>query len=138
MATLQETVSQKLQFPPFIYRIKTIHSLDFPAPLYKTKLKDFKAKYKKVKAKLALLSPGASASSSTLVKNKGLIAETCELDEEDVSSDDNEVMEVKALMPLAEEERVSVSKQCARNGEWVQISIIKVPTWYLQSWSLSS
>ncbi|GJX69258.1 hypothetical protein Tco_0304985 [Tanacetum coccineum] len=97
----------------------------FPAPLYKTKSKDFKAKYKKVKAKLALLSPGASASSSTLVKNKGLIAETCELDKEDVSSDDNEVMEVKALMSLAEEERVSVSKQCARNREWVQISIRK-------------
>ncbi|GKA77846.1 hypothetical protein Tco_0784383 [Tanacetum coccineum] len=44
---------------------------------------------------------------------------------EDVSSDDNEVMEVKALMALVEEERVSVSKECARNGEWVQISIRK-------------
>ncbi|GJV11394.1 hypothetical protein Tco_1352935 [Tanacetum coccineum] len=43
----------------------------------------------------------------------------------DVSSDDNEVMEVKALMSLTEEERVSVSKQRARNEEWVQISIRK-------------
>ncbi|GJX58421.1 hypothetical protein Tco_0289811 [Tanacetum coccineum] len=76
-------------------------------------------------AKLTLLSPGASASSSILVKNKGLIAETCEWDEEDVSSDDNEVMEVKALMALAEEERVSISKECTRNREWVQISIRK-------------
>ncbi|GJX37471.1 hypothetical protein Tco_0250774 [Tanacetum coccineum] len=54
-------------------------------------------------------------SSSSLHKNKGLI-------------DDNEVMEVKALMALAKEERVSVSKECARNGEWVQISIRKVHT----------
>ncbi|GKF21900.1 hypothetical protein Tco_0070538, partial [Tanacetum coccineum] len=75
---------------------------------HKTESKDFESKYNKFKAKLALLGPGASASSSTLVKNKGLIAETCEWDEEDVSSDDNEVMEVKALMALAEEERVFV------------------------------
>ncbi|GJZ70289.1 hypothetical protein Tco_0633839 [Tanacetum coccineum] len=92
---------------------------------HKTESKDFESKYNKFKAKLALLSPGASASSSTLVKNKGLIDETCEWDEEDVSSDDNEVMEVKALMALAEEERVFVSKECARNGEWVHISIRK-------------
>ncbi|GKB97473.1 hypothetical protein Tco_0983610, partial [Tanacetum coccineum] len=80
------------------------------------------------KAKLALLSPGALASSSTLVKNKGLIAETYEWDEEDVSPDDNKVMEVKGLMALAEEERVFVSKECARNREWVQISIRTVHT----------
>ncbi|GJZ11019.1 hypothetical protein Tco_0545778 [Tanacetum coccineum] len=48
-----------------------------------------------------------------------------EWDEEDVSSDDNELMEVKALMALTEEERVFVSKECARNGEWVHISIRK-------------
>ncbi|GJV38964.1 hypothetical protein Tco_1417404 [Tanacetum coccineum] len=87
--------------------------------------KDFEAKYNKVKARLALLSSGALASNSTKVKNKGLIAETHEWDDEDVSSDDNEVMEVKALMELVEEERIFVSKECARNGEWVQISIRK-------------
>ncbi|GJU96331.1 putative reverse transcriptase domain-containing protein [Tanacetum coccineum] len=80
--------------------------------LHKIESKDFKAKYNKYKAKLALLSPNASTSRYTLVKNKGLIAETCEWNEEDVSSNDNEVMEVKALMALAEEERVSVSKEC--------------------------
>ncbi|GJU59644.1 hypothetical protein Tco_1237410 [Tanacetum coccineum] len=76
-------------------------------------------------AKLALLSPGVLASRSTLVKNKGLIAETCEWNKEDVLSDDNKVMEVKALMTLTEEEKVSVSKECARNREWDQISIRK-------------
>ncbi|GJY49786.1 retrovirus-related pol polyprotein from transposon TNT 1-94 [Tanacetum coccineum] len=82
-------------------------------------------KYNKVKPKLALLSPGALTSNSTLVKNKGLIAETYEWD---VSSDDNEVIEVKALITFNVEERFSVCKECARNGEWVQISIRKVCT----------
>nr|GEZ99075.1 hypothetical protein [Tanacetum cinerariifolium] len=53
--------------------------------------KDFKAKYNKVKAKLALLSLSASASKASMVKKKGLIAEAYELDEEKVSSDDNEM-----------------------------------------------
>ncbi|GKA38908.1 retrovirus-related pol polyprotein from transposon TNT 1-94 [Tanacetum coccineum] len=39
-------------------------------------IKDFEAKYHKVKAKLALLSSSASAPSSSSGKNKGLIAET--------------------------------------------------------------
>nr|GEX24725.1 hypothetical protein [Tanacetum cinerariifolium]GEX39638.1 hypothetical protein [Tanacetum cinerariifolium] len=56
---------------------------------------------------------------------KGLIAETCEWNEEDVSSDDNEVIKVKALMAVSKEERVSISKECTRNGDWVQISIRK-------------
>nr|GEV08798.1 hypothetical protein [Tanacetum cinerariifolium] len=56
--------------------------------------KDFEAKYNKVKAKLALLSSSASASKAATVKNKDLIAEAYEWDEE-VSSDDNEMLEVK-------------------------------------------
>ncbi|GJW17380.1 reverse transcriptase domain-containing protein [Tanacetum coccineum] len=44
-------------------------------------------------------------------------------DEEEVSSDDNDVTEVKALMALADEERVSVGKESARNDEWIKISI---------------
>ncbi|GKD24225.1 retrovirus-related pol polyprotein from transposon TNT 1-94 [Tanacetum coccineum] len=40
-----------------------------------SQIKDFKAKYHKAKAKLALLSSSASAPSSSLGKNKGLIAE---------------------------------------------------------------
>ncbi|GKA72985.1 hypothetical protein Tco_0779201 [Tanacetum coccineum] len=45
-----------------------------------------------------------------------------------VSSDDDEVTEVKALMALTDEERVSVRKESANNGEWVKISIQKVHT----------
>ncbi|GJW93270.1 retrovirus-related pol polyprotein from transposon TNT 1-94 [Tanacetum coccineum] len=54
--------------------------------------KDFEAKYNKVKAKLALLSSSASASKSSMVKNKSLVAEAYEWDKEDVSSDDNEMV----------------------------------------------
>ncbi|GJU34568.1 retrovirus-related pol polyprotein from transposon TNT 1-94 [Tanacetum coccineum] len=90
--------------------------------------KDFKSKYNKVKAKLSLLSSNASALSSSSGKNKGLIAETYDWDEEEVLFDDNEVTEVKALMALADEEKVSIGKESARNGEWIKISMKKVHT----------
>ncbi|GJR52929.1 retrovirus-related pol polyprotein from transposon TNT 1-94 [Tanacetum coccineum] len=86
-----------------------------------------KAKYNKVKAKLALLSSSASASKAITVKNKGLIAEAYECDEEEVSLDDNEMVEVKVLIALAEENNV-VSKEGARNGECMKISMRKVHT----------
>ncbi|GJU95269.1 retrovirus-related pol polyprotein from transposon TNT 1-94 [Tanacetum coccineum] len=63
--------------------------------------KDFEAKYNKVKAKLALLN------------------------EEEVSSDDIEMVEVKVLMALAKDND-DVSKEGARNGEWVKISMRKI------------
>ncbi|GKE60400.1 hypothetical protein Tco_1510767, partial [Tanacetum coccineum] len=44
-----------------------------------------------------------------------------------VSSDDNEMVEVKVLMALAEENDV-VSKEGAKNGKWVKISMKKVHT----------
>ncbi|GJV18718.1 hypothetical protein Tco_1367738 [Tanacetum coccineum] len=78
--------------------------------------KDFEAKYNKIKAKLALLSSSASASKAVTVKNKGLIAEAYEWDEEEVSSDDNEMVEVKVLMALAEDDD-AVSKEGVENGE---------------------
>ncbi|GJZ62867.1 hypothetical protein Tco_0619288 [Tanacetum coccineum] len=86
--------------------------------------KDFEEKYNKVKAKLALISSSASPSKSTMVKNKGLIVEAYEWDEEEVSSDDNEMVEVKVLMALAKDND-AVSKEGARNGEWVKISMRK-------------
>ncbi|GJU74593.1 retrovirus-related pol polyprotein from transposon TNT 1-94 [Tanacetum coccineum] len=105
---------------------KLLHSSEHkPEPRH---TKDFKAKYNKVKAKLALFSSSASTPSSSSGKNKGLIAETNDWDEEEVSSDDNEVTEVKALMALADEERVSVSKESAINGEWIKISLKNVHT----------
>ncbi|GKD24066.1 hypothetical protein Tco_1225769, partial [Tanacetum coccineum] len=76
---------------------------------------------------MALLSSSSSASKASMVKNKGLIAEAYEWDKEDVSLDDNEMVEVKVLMALAKENDV-VSKEGARNGEWVKISMRKVHT----------
>ncbi|GJT64893.1 hypothetical protein Tco_1016373 [Tanacetum coccineum] len=48
-------------------------------------------------------------------------------DEEEVSSDNNEIVEVKVLMALAEDND-AVSKEGARNGEWIKISMRKVHT----------
>ncbi|GKD43390.1 hypothetical protein Tco_1268035 [Tanacetum coccineum] len=90
-------------------------------------IKDFEAKYNKIKAKLTLLSSSASPSKSTMVKNKGLIAEAYEYDKEEVSFNDNEMVEVKVLITLAEDND-AVSKEGARNGEWVKISMRKVHT----------
>ncbi|GJV42529.1 retrovirus-related pol polyprotein from transposon TNT 1-94 [Tanacetum coccineum] len=80
-------------------------------------IKDFEAKYHKVKAKLALFSSSASAPSSSSSKNKGLIAEMYDWDDEEVSSDENEVTKVKALIALTDEEKVLVGKESARNGD---------------------
>nr|GFA23580.1 hypothetical protein [Tanacetum cinerariifolium] len=54
---------------------------------------------------------------------KGLIVESYDWDEEEVSPDDNDVTEVKALMALANEKRVSVGKESARNDN-SEVSII--------------
>ncbi|GJW24620.1 retrovirus-related pol polyprotein from transposon TNT 1-94 [Tanacetum coccineum] len=58
------------------------------------------------------------------------------IDEEEVSSDDNEMVEVKVLMALAEDND-AISNKGARNGEWVKISMrkydIRKPIWYLYS-----
>ncbi|GKD30157.1 hypothetical protein Tco_1240935 [Tanacetum coccineum] len=77
-------------------------------------LAKYKRIFKKVKAKLALLSSGASSSKSLMVKNKGLVTEAYEWDEEDVSFDDNEMTEVKVLMELANDENVVVGKDCQK------------------------
>ncbi|GJY55938.1 hypothetical protein Tco_0455053 [Tanacetum coccineum] len=57
-----------------------------------------------------------------------LVAEAYEWDKEDVSSDDNEMTEVKVIMALADDENVVVNKESVRNGEWVKISMRKVHT----------
>nr|GEW68946.1 retrovirus-related Pol polyprotein from transposon TNT 1-94 [Tanacetum cinerariifolium] len=56
-------------------------------------------------------------------KNKGLVAETFDWDEEEVL-DDEEVTRVKVLMALADEE-LTVGKNYARNGKWIDITIRK-------------
>nr|GEV05752.1 putative ribonuclease H-like domain-containing protein [Tanacetum cinerariifolium] len=57
--------------------------------------KDFEAKYNKIKSKLALLSSSALAYKASMVKSKGLITEPYEWNKEEVSSDDNEMVEIK-------------------------------------------
>ncbi|GJR73379.1 hypothetical protein Tco_0085744 [Tanacetum coccineum] len=66
-------------------------------------------------------SSSASASKSSMVKNKGLVVEAYEWDEEDVSSDDNEMIEVKVLIALGDDESVDAGKESAKNGEWKEI-----------------
>nr|GEU37036.1 hypothetical protein [Tanacetum cinerariifolium] len=84
--------------------------------------KDFKAKYNKVKAKLALLNSNTSAPSSFSSKNKGLNAESHAWDEEGVSLNDEET-KVKALMTLTNKERIFVGKESAKNIEWTKITM---------------
>ncbi|GJX08812.1 hypothetical protein Tco_0196744 [Tanacetum coccineum] len=55
-------------------------------------------------------------------------SEAYEWDEEDVSSDDNKMTEVKVLMALADDENVIVGKQSAKNREWVKITMKRVHT----------
>ncbi|GJW69831.1 uncharacterized mitochondrial protein-like protein [Tanacetum coccineum] len=107
------------------FKLKLLISSDNKPEMRNTK--DFEAKYNKVKAKLALLSSNALAPNSFSSKNKGLIPESYDWDEEEVSSDDEET-EVKALMALTDEERISVGKESAKNGEWTKITIKKVHT----------
>nr|GEX23945.1 putative ribonuclease H-like domain-containing protein [Tanacetum cinerariifolium] len=98
------------------------------SPQHKPELrptKYFEAKYNKVKAKLALLSSSASTSKVSMIKNKGLIVEAYKWDEEEVSSDVNEIVEVKVLMALVEENDI-ISKEGTRISEWVKISMRKV------------
>ncbi|GJT24814.1 retrovirus-related pol polyprotein from transposon TNT 1-94 [Tanacetum coccineum] len=96
------------------FQTKILQSSEHKPELKHTK--DFESKYNKVKSKLALLSSSASASNSSLGKNKGIIAETYEWDEKEVSSDENEGIEVKDLMALTDEERVFVGKESANNA----------------------
>ncbi|GJZ92671.1 retrovirus-related pol polyprotein from transposon TNT 1-94 [Tanacetum coccineum] len=109
-------------------------SKSLSSPQHKPELrptKGFEVKYNKVKAKLALLILSASGSKASTVKNKGLIPKAYEWDKEEVSSDDNEMVEVKVLMALAEDND-DVSKEGARNGKWVKTSIRKIPVQFCQ------
>ncbi|GJQ96901.1 retrovirus-related pol polyprotein from transposon TNT 1-94 [Tanacetum coccineum] len=89
--------------------------------------KYYKAEYKKMKSKLALLeaNPSTSQTSKTFQpKNKCLVTETFDWDEKEVS-DDEEVTQVKVLMALADDE-LTVGKNHARNDEWIDITMRKI------------
>ncbi|GJZ83236.1 hypothetical protein Tco_0648409 [Tanacetum coccineum] len=80
--------------------------------------KDYKAEYKKMKAKLALLEANPSTSQNPKTfqpNNKGLVVETFDWDEKEVSYDE-EVTQVKVLMALVDDE-LTVRKNHAHNGE---------------------
>ncbi|GKA04581.1 hypothetical protein Tco_0683701 [Tanacetum coccineum] len=47
----------------------------------------------------------------------GLVAKICEWDAKEVSYDEEEMVKVKSLMALIEEDKVSLSKEDARNGK---------------------
>ncbi|GJT33369.1 putative reverse transcriptase domain-containing protein [Tanacetum coccineum] len=118
------------------FQPKLLHSSEHKLEPRHTK--DFEAKFNKVKAKLALLSASASAPSSSLGKNKGLIAESYDWDKEEASSDDNEVPEVKALMALANEERVSpVNTEILKENQNL-INELKELTSITEAWLNSS
>ncbi|GJU60980.1 hypothetical protein Tco_1238746 [Tanacetum coccineum] len=79
-----------------------------------------------MKDKLALheASPSNSQSPKTFQsKNKGLVVETSNWDEKEVS-DDKEMTQVKVLMALADDE-LAVGNNHARNGEWIDITMRK-------------
>ncbi|GKB91399.1 hypothetical protein Tco_0963671 [Tanacetum coccineum] len=67
---------------------------------------------------------------------RALLAKSKRFFKKEVSSDDNEMVEVKVLMALVEDNE-TVSKEGARNGEWVQIFMrkcdIRKPIWYMDS-----
>ncbi|GJV03736.1 hypothetical protein Tco_1337305 [Tanacetum coccineum] len=89
--------------------------------------KDYKAEYKKMKAKLTLFeaSPSTSQTPKTFqLKNTGLVTKTFDWDKEGVS-DDEEVIEVKVLMTLADDE-LTMGKNHARNIGWIDITMRKV------------
>ncbi|GJU91493.1 hypothetical protein Tco_1303916 [Tanacetum coccineum] len=89
--------------------------------------KDYKAEYKKMKDKLALLEASPSTYQSPKpfqTKNKGLVAETFDWNKEEVS-DDEEMTQGKVLMALADDE-LSMGKNHACNGKWIDITIKKV------------
>nr|GEW71650.1 putative ribonuclease H-like domain-containing protein [Tanacetum cinerariifolium] len=88
--------------------------------------KYYKVEYKKMKAKLALLKPSPLSSQNPKTsqpKNKGLVVEIFDWDGKEVF-DNEEVTRVKVLMALADD-KLTVKKSHAQNGEWVYITIRK-------------
>ncbi|GJT94828.1 hypothetical protein Tco_1090346 [Tanacetum coccineum] len=68
-----------------------------------------------------------SAPSSFSSKNKGLIAESYDWDQEEVSSDDEET-KVKALMALTDEERIYVAKESNETHSMIYVILTDSPT----------
>nr|GEW88850.1 retrovirus-related Pol polyprotein from transposon TNT 1-94 [Tanacetum cinerariifolium] len=83
-----------------------------------------KTEYKKMEAKLAFFDASSSSPHNPKtfqLKNKGLVVEIFDLDEEEVFEDE-EITQVKVSMALADDE-LTVRKSHAQNGKWVDITI---------------
>nr|GEU91815.1 hypothetical protein [Tanacetum cinerariifolium] len=76
---------------------------------------------------MILYHEGPSDVKESRVIDLKLCYNTFKFKEEEVSSDDEET-KVKALITFTNEERISVGKESARNGEWTKITIKKVHT----------
>nr|GEV00996.1 hypothetical protein [Tanacetum cinerariifolium] len=104
-------------------------SYQSPVKFFSSVSKDYKAEYKKMKAKLALLEESLVSSQTPMtfqLKNKGLVAEIFYWDKEEVFEDE-EVTQVKVLMALADDEPTD-GKSHTQNNESVDITIRKVNT----------
>ncbi|GKA71435.1 retrovirus-related pol polyprotein from transposon TNT 1-94 [Tanacetum coccineum] len=84
--------------------------------------KDYNARYKYIKADLALLTQKI-VSSSKKKNEKGLVVESYDWDEESLSSRDEGT--IKAFMAISDDEP-SMGKYDARYGQWVKITMKKV------------
>ncbi|GJZ00758.1 retrovirus-related pol polyprotein from transposon TNT 1-94 [Tanacetum coccineum] len=96
--------------------------------------KDYKGKYKGLKAEMAVLTKRIDDMTKGKSKKgkkdkekseKGLLAESFDWDDESVSSDDEGSTKIRAFMAIAEDEP-SVGKVDARSGQWVDITMKKV------------
>ncbi|GJQ89141.1 retrovirus-related pol polyprotein from transposon TNT 1-94 [Tanacetum coccineum] len=96
--------------------------------------KDYKGKYKGLKAEMAVLTQriddltkgkSEKGKSDKGKSEKGLIAESFDWDEESVSSEDEGTTRIRAFMAIAEDEP-SMGKADARSGQWVDITMKKV------------
>ncbi|GKC10255.1 hypothetical protein Tco_1001865 [Tanacetum coccineum] len=124
-----------------------VHSFEGPSDTKENMIMDLKLEYQTFKAKPSeslshtytryktllndLSNDGVNLSKHEIntpktfqLKNKGLVAETFHWNEEEVS-DDEEVTQVKILMALADDE-LTVGKNHAQNGKWIDITMIKV------------
>ncbi|GKA89074.1 hypothetical protein Tco_0810886 [Tanacetum coccineum] len=76
-----------------------------------------------MKSKLALLEASlliCQSSKTSQPKNKCLVSETYNWDEEDVTSDHEELVEVKVLMALSHDEKLAMGKN---HDEWINITM---------------
>ncbi|GKA51455.1 retrovirus-related pol polyprotein from transposon TNT 1-94 [Tanacetum coccineum] len=96
--------------------------------------KDYKGKYKGLKAKMVVLTKRIDDMTKEKSENgkeekenseKGLLPKSFDWDDESVSSNDEGSTKIRAFMAIAKDEP-SVGKADARSGQWVDITIKKV------------